>query len=113
MSFDPTLDRPLVLACLRDFDAGPGQEPAALELAQAAGVVVGDALHDDGLTGATFTERTLAKRSHFARQAGDGMAVGIELRAAEQLEYARLHPLRDHVLETLRLLVHLVPCIAE
>src|SRR5450759_3827156 len=46
-SLDPALDWPLVLACLRDFDPGPGQEPAALELAQAARVIVRNSLHDD------------------------------------------------------------------
>ena len=41
------------------------------------------------------------------------MAVGVELGAPEELEDARLHALRDHVLESLSLFVHLVQAVAE
>src|SRR6266849_1844236 len=60
-------------------------------------------------------DRTLvfARRQHLAGDARDGVAVRVELRAAEQLEDSLLHPLRDHMLEALRLLVNLVPAVAE
>jgi len=41
------------------------------------------------------------------------VAVGIELRAAEELEDALLHPLGDDVLESLGLFVDLVPGVAQ
>ena len=39
--------------------------------------------------------------------------MGIELRAAEQLEDPLLHALRDDMLQALRLFVNLVPAVAE
>src|SRR5487761_383052 len=111
--FDPTLNRALVLAHLGDPDPGPWQKPASLQLTQAPGVLVGDPLHDHALAGAALAERALAERPYLAGQGRDRMAVGVELGASKKLEDARLHPLRDDVLESLRLVVHLVQAVAE
>src|SRR5262249_34072801 len=92
---------------------GSGQETAALQLAQLDGVVVGDALDDQLFTCTHLAERPVAYRPHFAAQRRDGVAVRVELRTAEELEDALLHPLRDHVLETLRLLMDLVERVAQ
>ena len=55
----------------------------------------------------------MADRSHLAGEGGDGVAVGIELGLAQQLEDALLHAFRDHVLEALGLVMHLVPGVAQ
>src|SRR5205823_3057729 len=112
-AFDPDVDRALKLAAGHNHDARSGHQAAALELAQLDRVVVGDPLDRDLLARTAFAERAVADGRQLAGERRDGMAVGVELRPAQQLEDALLHPLRDHVLEALRLVVDLVPAVAE
>src|SRR5487761_410206 len=111
--FDPTLNRALVLAHLSNLDPGPWQEATALQLTQAPSVLVGDPLHDHALAGTARAERALAQRPYLAGQGREGVAVGVELGASKKLEDAGLHALRDDVLESLSLVMHLVQAVAE
>src|SRR5713226_1040091 len=113
LALDADLDRTLVFARRQHLDVRAGKKTAAVELAQLGGIVVRDALDDHLLARAALMQRALARRPHLAGDARDGVAVRVELRAAEQLEDSLLHPLRDHMLEALRLLVNLVPAVAE
>src|SRR5581483_100166 len=113
LALDPDLDRRLVFARGDHRDPRARQEAAALELAKPLGVVVGDTLDDHLLARGAVAEGPLADRPDLARKGGDGVAVRVELGPAEKLEDALLHPLRDDVLEALRLVVNLVPAVAE
>src|SRR5450759_4564831 len=112
-AFDAHLDRTLVLAHSHDLEAGSWQQASTLELAQAARVLVGNALHEDLLARVALAQWTLAQGAHLAACGGDGVAMRIELWAAEQFEDALLHPLRHDVLEAFGLVVNLIPVVAE
>src|SRR6266851_3263182 len=99
LALDADLDRTLVFARRQHLDVRAGKKTAAVELAQLGGIVVRDALDDHLLARAALMQRALARRPHLAGDARDGVAVRVELRAAEQLEDSLLHPLRDHMLE--------------
>ena len=60
-----------------------------------------------------LAQGAVADGANLAAEAGDGVAVGIQLGPAEQLEDALLHPLRDHVFEPFRLVVDLVEAVPE
>src|SRR2546430_981197 len=112
-AFDAALDRRLELAHEQNLDSGAGHEAAALELAQECGVFVGHALHAHLLPRPAVAQGPVAQRAHLAGEAWDGVPVRVQLRPAEQLEDSSLHPLRDHVLESLGLVVDLVPGVAQ
>src|SRR5713101_7418498 len=112
-TLDATLERRLELAREQDLDPRSRHKAAVLELTQEGGVLIGDALHTHLLPCPAFAERPVAERAHLAGEARDGLPVGVQLRPAEQLEDSSLHPLRDHVLESLGLVVDLVPAVAE
>src|SRR6266705_3417236 len=112
-ALDAALDRRLELAHEQDFDPRAGPKTAALELAQQGGVLIGNALHPHLFARPAVAERAVAERAHLAGEARDGVPVRVQLRPAEQLEDSSLHPLRDHVLESLGLVVDLVPGVAQ
>src|SRR5216683_2811774 len=110
--FDAALDRRLELAHEQDLDPRAGHQAAALELAEEGGVLVEHSLHAHLLPRAAVAERPVAQRAHLAGEARDGLPVRVQLRPAQQLEDSSLHPLRDHMLESLGFVVDLVPGIA-
>src|ERR1700686_1109460 len=112
-AFDTNADGAFELAFLHHLETRAREQAAALELAEANRVVVGHALDDQLFSDTTFAQRPVAHRADLAGQRRDGVAVRIELRAAEQLEDPLLHPLGDDVLEPFGLVVDLVPAIAE
>src|SRR6202165_989373 len=112
-ALDTNADRALELAYLQHLEAGPGQQGSPLQLAKANRVVVGYALDHQLLASARFAQRPVAHRADLARQRGDGVTVGVQLRAAEQLEDPLLHPLGDHVFQPFGFVVDLVPAVAE
>src|SRR2546425_2849045 len=112
-ALEADVDRALELAARHHGDARARHQATALELTQLDRIVVGDPLDRDLLARAAFAERAVADGRQLAGERRDGMAVGVELRPAQQLEDALLHPLRDHMLEALRLVVDLVPAVAE
>src|ERR1700731_3770277 len=98
-ALDTNADGAFELAFLHHLEARARQEAAALQLAKANRVVVGYALDHQLLPGPTLAQRPVAHRAHLAGQRGDGVPVGVELRAAEQLEDPLLHPLGDDMLQ--------------
>src|SRR5690348_10480523 len=112
-ALDPAFDGRFELARGQDFDPDARHQPATVELAQQRRILVRHALHAHLFPGSAVAERPLAQQAHLARQARDGMPVRVQLRPPEQLEDPGLHSLGDEVLEALRLVVDLVPGIAE
>src|SRR5437899_7521562 len=98
-ALEADVDRALELAARHYGDARAGHQATALELTQLDRIVVGDPLDRDLLARAAFAERAVTDRRQLAGERRDGMAVGVELRPAQQLEGAPLSPLRDHMLE--------------
>src|SRR5713226_8840899 len=112
-AFDPNGDRTFELAGSHDVDASPGNQGAALELAEHDRVVVGDPLDDQFLPHPAVAQSALAQGPDLALEAGYGVPVGVELGPAQQVKDALLHPLGDEVLQTLSFLVNLVPAVAK
>src|SRR6266571_2387854 len=112
-ALDAALDRRFELAHEQDLDPRAGHKTATLELAQQCGVLVGHALHAHLLPRPALVERAVAERANLAGEARDGLPMRVQLRPAEQLEDSSFHPLRDHVLEALGLVVDLVPRVAQ
>src|SRR5450759_1714025 len=112
-ALDADHDWALVLAHRHHLEARSGHQPAALELAEAGSVVVRHSLHDHLRAGAALAQGALAQGPYLAAGARDGVTVRVELGPAEEIEDALLHSLRDHVLEALGLVVHLVPAVAQ
>ena len=91
----------------------PGSRTAALKLAQAAGIVVRDcpARRHSRPPGIRSAGASLSGRTFPSGWGWRGR--GVQLGTAEQLEDPLLHALRDDMLQTLGLVVHLVPAVAE
>src|SRR5438045_1929134 len=60
-----------------------------------------------------LAQRAVAHRPDLAGEGRDDVSMRIEPRTAEQIEDALLHTLGDHVLEAFRLVVDLVPAVAQ
>src|SRR6202171_4500328 len=112
-AFDANADGAFELALAHDLEACTGQQAAPVELAQADRVVVRSTLHGNLLPHSACAQRAVAERAHLAGERRDGVAVRGALPAAEQSEDPLLHPFGNHMLEALRLVVDLVPAVAE